>query len=86
MAAGLPSVVSDIGGTRHLVEEGATGYRVPPGNFSALAEGIVRLLGDPDTCSLFGRRAHQLALARFSPAMAAQKTHDLYNWLTSDSR
>lgn len=86
MTVGLPSVVSDIGSTEHLIEEGVTGYRVPPGNVGALAQGIVRLLGDSDTCSLFGRRAHQLALARFSPGMAAQKTHDLYNRLTSDSR
>jgi glycosyltransferase involved in cell wall biosynthesis len=81
MAAGLPSVVSDIGGTEHLIAEGETGYRVPPRDVDALAKSVVRLLSDPETCRRFGQRARQVAQARFSPGLAAQKTHDLYRRL-----
>jgi glycosyltransferase involved in cell wall biosynthesis len=81
MAAGLPSVVSDIGGIEHLIAEDETGYRFPPRNVDALAKGILRLLNNPETCQRFGRRARQVAQARFSPELAAQRTHDLYRWL-----
>ena len=40
MVSGLPSVVSDIESTAHLVEEGVSGYRVPPGDVVALAERV----------------------------------------------
>lgn len=86
MAAGLPSVVSDIGGTEHLIEEGVCGYRVPPRNVDALAARIVQLLGSPDTCRLLGDRAHQIAVDRFSPQMAAQKTRDLYRGLMAGNQ
>jgi glycosyltransferase involved in cell wall biosynthesis len=81
MAAGLPSVVSDIGGTEHLIGDGETGYRVPPRDVEALAKSVIRLVSDPDTCWRFGGRARQVARARFSPELAAQKTHDLYQAL-----
>ncbi len=86
MTAGLPSVVSDIGSTQHLVEEGVTGYRVPTWDINALAARIIHLLDNPGTCRLFGDRAHQLAIAHFSPQVAAQKTHDLYLRLTTDDQ
>lgn len=78
MAAGLPSVVSDIGGTAHLIEEGVTGYRVPVGDIRALAERLVLLLRDGDTCRRFGQRARQFARDHCSAELAARKTHDLY--------
>jgi glycosyltransferase involved in cell wall biosynthesis len=78
MAAGLPSVVTDIGGTKHLIEDGVSGYRVPAGDVQALASGVLRLLQEPETCRLFGRQARDVARQRFSPELAARKTHDLY--------
>jgi glycosyltransferase involved in cell wall biosynthesis len=86
MAAGLPAVASDIGGTEHLVEEGATGYRVPLGDIETLAERVQRLLNDPALCRQFGARARQVARSRFTAELAAQKTHDLYLSLSGPSR
>jgi glycosyltransferase involved in cell wall biosynthesis len=78
MAAGLPSVVSDIGGTEHLVGDGVTGYRVPVGDVHGLAERIIHLLCDHHTCQRIGQRARRFALAHSSPELAARRTHDLY--------
>jgi len=78
MSAGLPSVVSRIGGTEHLINDGLSGYRVPAGDIDALAESTIRLLGDPLTCQRFGQRAREIAKTRFSAELAARKTHDLY--------
>jgi glycosyltransferase involved in cell wall biosynthesis len=85
MTAGLPSVVSDIGSTEHLVEEGVTGFRVPPGDFHGLADRLLRLLQDTGACQLLGQRARRLAQDRFSAELAARKTHDLYLALASGS-
>jgi glycosyltransferase involved in cell wall biosynthesis len=82
MAAGLPSVVSDIGSIEHLIEEGVTGYKVPAGDIKALADGITCLLQDSGLRQRLGDRARAVARARFSPELAAQKTHDLYLLMT----
>lgn len=78
MATGLPSVVSDIGGTEHLVEDSMSGYRVPAGDVQAFAERIVHLLQDDDARQRQGRQARSLAESRCSSQAAACKTHDLY--------
>lgn len=46
MRAGTPVVVTDVAGNRDVVEHGENGLLVPPDQPDALADGIVRLLGD----------------------------------------
>jgi glycosyltransferase involved in cell wall biosynthesis len=47
LAAGLPVVAPDGGGTPELVKPGVTGLLFPPGDVGALAAQLVRLLRDP---------------------------------------
>jgi len=83
MAAGLPAVVSDIGGTAHLIEQGVTGYRVPAGSVPDLARRLVELLQDEALCGRMGRQARAFAVETASARLAAQKSHDLYLSLAS---
>jgi glycosyltransferase involved in cell wall biosynthesis len=46
MAAGVPVVAASAGGIPEIIRDEATGLLVPPGNPAALAEAVVRLLGD----------------------------------------
>lgn len=46
MASGVPIVASDVGALRELIEDGRTGFLVPPGDDVALAESIRKLLSD----------------------------------------
>jgi glycosyltransferase involved in cell wall biosynthesis len=46
MAAGLPMIVTDVGGNREAVIDGETGLVVPPHDPAKLGEAIVRLCGD----------------------------------------
>lgn len=47
MAAGRPIVASDTGGLPEIVEHERSGLLVEPGDVSALAEAVVRVLKDP---------------------------------------
>lgn len=47
MAAGVPVVVTDVAGTKELIEDGVSGFIVPAGDPAALAAPILRLLRDP---------------------------------------
>jgi glycosyltransferase involved in cell wall biosynthesis len=79
IACGLPVVATDCGGPSGVVVEGQTGLIVPNNDVEALAEGILRLLGDPDAlealrvgCVEFARRnfARRVVEERFAAAFA----------------
>lgn len=60
--AGLPIIASDVGHVRNLIEPGAGGVLVPPGDVEALAAALVELATDPDLrqdLGAAGRRSAQ---------------------------
>ena len=61
MAAGLPVVATAVGGIPELVEHGATGLLVPPGDTAALAESLAALVRDPGRRAEFAGRARERA-------------------------
>ena len=60
-AAGTPVVASDIAGYRGVVEDGADGVLVPPGDALALAETLHDLALDPARLERLGERAGRSA-------------------------
>jgi glycosyltransferase involved in cell wall biosynthesis len=65
MAAGLPVVSSRVGGLGELVIDGETGILVPPGDASALASALSRLIADPAERRRLGTAARARAEERF---------------------
>jgi len=63
-ASGLPVVAPAVGGPIDLVDDGMTGYLVPPGDAAALARAAARLVADPLARAAQGRAARQRVLAR----------------------
>jgi glycosyltransferase involved in cell wall biosynthesis len=57
MAAGRPVVATDVGGTGELLRHDR-GILVPPGDAEALADGLQRLLTDPDYAARLAAAAH----------------------------
>ena len=57
MAAGLASVVTDVGGNPELVDDGRTGTLVPTGDPAALADAILALVETPARVGATGRAA-----------------------------
>jgi glycosyltransferase involved in cell wall biosynthesis len=64
MAVGLPVVATRISGSEDIVDEGKTGFLVPPGEVPALAEAIIALLENPAGAAAMGRQARQRVVQR----------------------
>ena len=65
MAAGVPVVAFDIGGTRDVLQHGQSGIVVPAGDAQALAGGIRRCLDDPKMARAYAERARTTAGLEF---------------------
>jgi glycosyltransferase involved in cell wall biosynthesis len=86
MAARRPVVSSAIPGTDELIEDGASGLLVPPGEAAALAAALRRLLDDEGLRGELARRARARVEERFSPAALASSVEAVYEELLSDAR
>lgn len=66
MAAGTPVIGSRVGGIPELIEDGARGFLVPPGDERALARKIRWMLTHPDKARAMGECARRFAELLFS--------------------
>lgn len=71
-------VVTNTGGSPELVEEGISGFVIPPGDPKALAVAIERLALDPVKCREIGRNARQRIAEHFKIGTTIEKTLALY--------
>lgn len=78
MYIGKPSVATNTGGIPEVVEDGYNGFIVPVGNSSALAEGILKLIKDPELRNTMGDRGRKKAVRDFSADVMAKDIQKLY--------
>lgn len=81
LAAGLPTITSRVGGNDEIVEDGKTGLLVPPENSGALAQGLLRLMRDPDFAVALGKRGREYVASHFSFERMIENTDQLYTEL-----
>jgi glycosyltransferase involved in cell wall biosynthesis len=74
MASGLPVVATEVGGVSEVVEEGVTGFVVPPLQPEAIASATLKLLSDGNLRSRMGAAARRHAVERFDVEVCAN-TH-----------
>jgi glycosyltransferase involved in cell wall biosynthesis len=77
-AYGKPVVATTVGGLPEMVEHGVTGLLVPPGDHVALADAVVRLLGDAELRQRMGAAGRRRACERWSPDAVAVATAAVY--------
>jgi len=65
MAAGLPVVATDVGGVAEAIEDGETGFLVPPADSEALARALERLVADGALRRRLGAAGRARALGLF---------------------
>ena len=78
MASGAPVVATRVGGTPEALTDGVNGLLVEPGDSTALARAIARLLDDRGLAARLGRAAHDRIADRFSVERMVRSTEQLY--------
>jgi len=82
MMAGLPVVATRVGGVPELVEDGVTGFLIPPRDPDALAEALQRLIADPELRRRMGQAGREKALKEFTLDRMLRETKRVYNGIT----
>lgn len=78
MACGLPCVASRSGGNSELIEDGITGYLVPPRDPQRLASRLRFLADHPPVARRLGCTGRATSLSRFSEDRLSQEVALLY--------
>ncbi|HYM80225.1 MAG TPA: glycosyltransferase [Candidatus Limnocylindria bacterium] len=78
MAAGRAAVATAVGGTPEVMQDGETGWMVPPGNPERLAAAIEAALADPAEAERRGRNAQRHAREALSIEAMVQRHEDAY--------
>ena len=78
MASGTPVVASRLGGLAEIVQDGETGFLVPPGDVGALHERLDALLRNPELARRMGASAREVVLERFTWARVAERCLEAY--------
>lgn len=82
MAARLPVVATQVGGTPEVVRAGETGILVPPNDPKQLAHALTSLLQDPSLRVKMGNAGYQRVREFFSAEKAVENILQLYDELT----
>lgn len=81
MLAGLPMIVTDVGGNGEAVIDGVTGVVVPPHAPRNLSDAIARLAADPDLRVRYGESGRQRAETAFTLDACVSRYERLYRGL-----
>jgi len=82
MLLGKPVVATAAGGVPELIEDGRTGYLVPPGDARALASCLKSVLSDMGAAVAVGERGRQWARGRFSLSRQVGEMKEVYRAAT----
>ena len=77
-AMGLPSIVTDINGSREIVVEGENGVIVPPRDADALYAAMLRFIEAPAEVAQMAANAREMIASRFEKSFVEQCLFDYY--------
>ena len=78
MACGTPVIVTRVASLPEIVEDGVTGFVVPPNDPGAIREKVLWVRANPDAALEMGRRARAAVLDRFTWPAVAGRCLDAY--------
>ena len=78
MLAGVPTVVSDVGGLDEIVTHGVDGMKSYAGNPNSIADSVTALLYDHQLTTNISKKARQKVKEQFNWEKIAQDTHFTY--------
>jgi len=80
MATGRPVVSTKTNGSE-MIEDGMTGFLVPPGDNSVLADAILKVFSDYELSQKIGKRARKVVEKRYDWDVVAKKYYAIYREL-----
>ncbi len=78
-AMGLPSIVTDINGSREIIANGVNGLIIPPKDSAALAGAMQSIIDDPDMRQRMQTKARPMIASRFEQSNVRQCMLDFYD-------
>ena len=78
MLAGIPTVVSDVGGLGEIIKHGINGMKSYAGNPNSIADSILELLYNPELCANITKTAKAEVKENYNWTKIAQDTHFIY--------
>ena len=85
-ACELPIVATDVGGVAEMVEDGVTGFVVPPADPAALATRCGELLAQPHFRRRMAAAGRRVAEERFDLDRQSERLGELYGMLVGQGR
>ena len=78
MAVAKPVITTDVETISDPIEDGVTGYLIPPGDPAALEKGILRLLQDPEEGERVGAAGRRFVVANYSWGLVARRLDGVF--------
>lgn len=78
MACGAPAICTDVASMPEVVEDGVTGFVVPPNNPAALREKLCWLRDHPEQAKTIGQAGRRRVLEKFTWPVVVNRCLDIY--------
>ena len=78
-AMGLPSIVTDINGSREIIVDGQNGVIIPPRDEEALYRAMKRFVTSPDELATMAAKARPMIASRYEQSYVRQCLYDFYH-------
>lgn len=78
-AMGLPSIVTDINGSREIIIEGENGVIIPSHDEKALFQAMLRMMRDKDAREKMAGNARQMIASRYEQGFVRKCLYDFYD-------
>jgi glycosyltransferase involved in cell wall biosynthesis len=78
-AMGLPSIVTDINGSREIIVEGKNGVIIPSHDADSLFEAMLNMLKDKTTREIMAGNARDMIASRYEQGFVRKCLYDFYD-------
>ena len=78
-AMGLPSIVTDINGSREIIIDGKNGVIIPSKNKDALYQAMEEMITNTEKIKEYSDKARELIASRFDRNFVCQCLYDFYD-------
>ncbi|SEA75020.1 Glycosyltransferase involved in cell wall bisynthesis [Xylanibacter ruminicola] len=83
-AMGLPSIVTDINGSREIIVEGENGIIIPSHDANALFDAMLKMMRDKEAREKMAGNARQMIASRYEQGYVRKCLYDFYDEILAD--